>query len=144
MDVMARIVLIIASLFCGVIISIVSAKAVLRDAKKRADVIIASAKSEVNQFASLPPEQLNAELGRVLSMILSREIITYISERDQNGDEELYARAMASFMDYFSGSVKSIDLRYGKDYLLKWFDLHYTTMQCDGTIDRTIKAKLSG
>lgn len=116
---------------------------IVSQAEKEASAIVAQAKSQVNQFASLPPDKLNAEFARVWTAIVSNEIIANISVSDAAAEEELYLRALKEFVEYFSGSIQAIELRYGKDYVIKWFSLHYETMQADGTIHRIIQNKSS-
>lgn len=116
-------------------------RCIISTAEKKASAIVAQAKSQVNQFASLPPDKLNAEFARVWTAIVSNEIVANISANDSSAEEELYLRAMKAFVEYFSGSIQEIELRYGKDYMIKWFSLHYETMQADGTISRIIDSK---
>lgn len=139
-------ILITLSVFFGTLLvftagMIYAAKRIVSDAEQKASAIVAQARSEVNQFASLPPEKLNEEFARVWTAIVSNEIIANISNRDNNAEEELYLRALKSFVEYFSGSIPEIDLRYGKDYVIKWFTLHYETMQADGAIAKIIDTK---
>lgn len=118
-------------------------KQILKDAEVKAKAIIANAKSQTNQFAALPPEELNKELQRVWTAVVTTEIIANISDRDSHAEEELYLRAQIRFMEYFSSNVDAIDARYGKDYLLKWFSLHFDVMQAEGAIDDVIR-KVNG
>ena len=115
-------------------------KGIIRDAEARAQGIIKQAKAQVNQFASLSPNELNQELSRVWTNIITAEIIENISEKDSHGEEELYLRGMQRFLEYFSGSMDAINIRYGNDYLIKWFDLHFDVMQAEGAITRLIEA----
>ena len=137
----ATLVPIIIALGCFTVIMLWVGKRIVSQAEKEASAIIAQAKSQVNQFASLPPDKLNAEFARIWTAIVSNEIVANISVNDASAEEELYLRALKEFVEYFSGSMQAIELRYGKDYVIKWFSLHYETMQADGTIDRIITSK---
>lgn len=130
----------IAVLIMAVFAIVWGIKGVIRDAEAKAQGIIKQAKAQVNQFASLPPNELNQELSRVWTNVITAEIIENISEKDSHGEEELYLRGMQRFLEYFSGSIDAINIRYGEDYLIKWFDLHFDVMQAEGAIKNLIEA----
>ena len=118
-------------------------KQVIKDAEKKASTILLNAKSQINAFASLDPATLNGELSRIFTLVTNIEIKSHISTRDVNADEELYLRSQVAFLEYFSGNINQINLRYGEDYLIKWFDLHYKTLESEGIIREMISKQLN-
>ena len=113
-------------------------KQTINDAEDKAKSILLAAKHQTNAYASMGPVELNAELARIFTLVTDVEIKSYISTRDSNAEDELYLRAQTSFLDYLAGSIDAIDARYGKDFLIKWFDLHFKTLSSEGVIRRMI------
>ena len=117
-------------------------KRIIKIAQIKANGIVQAAKNSVNAIATLPPDALDTYLSNVFMNVILIEIKANISTIDSNSTDELYLRAMVSFMDYLSGVIGAVESRYGEDYLIKWFELKFKVLELNKVISNLIDGNI--
>ena len=97
-----------------------------------------------NKIATLPPDELDAYLSKIFAMTVARAFDTDVSDKDPDVASKLYFKTSERLVNYLGPeTIDAIEYYYGKEYIIRWCEMHYMYLTRNGTIAKLIKTGTS-
>lgn len=97
-----------------------------------------------NKIATMSPDELDAYLSKIFAMTVARAFDTDVSDKDPDVASKLYFKTSERLVNYLGPeTIDAIEYYYGKEYIIRWCEMHYMYLTRNGTIAKIIKTGTS-